>query len=91
MHAWTITSGINIFSTHIEINDFTNAQDSLRGSTNILKEKFNLYLLTIQMEKECLEVEDKARYRYIKSRKEGKQHIAESYFIMYYKLVYRIC
>jgi cobalt-zinc-cadmium efflux system protein len=61
MHAWTITSGIDIFSTHIKINDFTNAQDTLRESTNILKEKFSFYLSTIQMEKECLEVEDKAK------------------------------
>jgi cobalt-zinc-cadmium efflux system protein len=61
MHAWTITSGVSIFSTHIKINDFSNAQDTLRESTNILKEKFNFYLSTIQMEKECLEAEKEAK------------------------------
>ncbi len=61
MHAWTIISGVNIFSTHIKINDFTNAQNTLPESTNILKEKFNFYLSTIQMEKNVWKLMKKAK------------------------------
>jgi cobalt-zinc-cadmium efflux system protein len=60
MHAWTIISGVNIFCTHIKINDFTNAQDTLRESTNILKEKFNFYLSLFKWKK-CLEVDEEAK------------------------------
>ena len=58
MHAWTITSGVNIFSTHIQTNDLTKTQDILRESTKILKERFDFYFSTVQIEKECLEMDE---------------------------------
>lgn len=61
MHAWTITSGVNIFSTHIKTDDTTKTQDILKESTKMLKEKFDFYFSTIQIEKDCLEIEDDAK------------------------------
>ena len=58
MHAWTITSGVNIFSTHIHTDDLTKTQDILRESTKILKERFDFYFSTVQIEKECLEMDE---------------------------------
>lgn len=58
MHAWTITSGVNIFSTHIHTDDdLTKTQDILSESTKILKERFDFYFSTVKIEKECLEMD----------------------------------
>lgn len=53
MHAWAISSGKNIFSTHIQIEDLSKSHDILKETHKILKEKFNFYFSTIQIEKEC--------------------------------------
>jgi cobalt-zinc-cadmium efflux system protein len=58
IHAWSITSGVNIFSTHIKTDDLSKSQDILREATNVLKEKFDFYFSTIQVEKECVEIEE---------------------------------
>jgi cobalt-zinc-cadmium efflux system protein len=58
IHAWSITSGVNIFSTHIKTDDLSKSQDILREATNILKEKFDFYFSTIQVEKECVEIDE---------------------------------
>ena len=61
MHAWTISSGVNIFSTHIKTDDVSKIQDILKESTKVLKENFNFYFSTVQIEQECLEIEDEPR------------------------------
>jgi cobalt-zinc-cadmium efflux system protein len=58
IHAWSITSGVNIFSTHIKTDDLSKSQDILLEATNILKEKFDFYFSTIQVEKECVEIDE---------------------------------
>jgi cobalt-zinc-cadmium efflux system protein len=68
-HAWTITSGVNIFSTHIKTDDLSKTQDILKESTKMLKEKFNFYFSTIQIEQECLEIEEPKDIDITKGRK----------------------
>jgi cobalt-zinc-cadmium efflux system protein len=58
MHAWTITSGVNIFSTHIKTDDSSKVQDILVESLKILKEKYDFYFSTVQIENECLETNE---------------------------------
>lgn len=58
MHAWTITSGINIFSTHIKTDDPSKVQDILLESTKMLKDKYDFYFSTVQVEKECLDIDE---------------------------------
>lgn len=71
MHAWTITSGVNIFSTHIKTDDVFKTQDILKESTTILKEKFDFYFSTIQIEQECLEIEEPRDIDITKKRKQS--------------------
>lgn len=52
-HAWAITSGKNIFSTHMRLRDPSIAQSVLEEANRILKEKFKFYFATIQIEEEC--------------------------------------
>jgi cobalt-zinc-cadmium efflux system protein len=58
IHAWTITPGVNIFSTHIHTDDPSKSDDILQNATKMLKEKFDFYFSTIQVEKDCAEIDE---------------------------------
>jgi cobalt-zinc-cadmium efflux system protein len=58
IHAWSITPGVNIFSTHIHTDDLSKTDDILHKATKMLKEKFGFYFSTIQVEKECAEIDE---------------------------------
>ena len=53
VHAWMLTSGKNIFSAHIQIDDEAQYEHILKEAHKILKEKFKFYFSTLQLEKEC--------------------------------------
>lgn len=53
IHAWTVTTGKDIFSAHVKIDQAADRQEILNTITSLLKEKYNIYLSTIQMETEC--------------------------------------
>lgn len=72
IHAWSVTPAVNIFSTHIHIDDLSKTDDILQKATKLLKEKFDFYFPTIQVEKGCTEI-DEARDIDITQAKEGKQ------------------
>jgi cobalt-zinc-cadmium efflux system protein len=73
IHAWSITPKRKyIFSTHIHADDLSNTDDILQKATNTLKEKFGFYFSTIQVEKECAEI-DKASDIDITRSKERSQ------------------
>ena len=58
IHAWSITPSVNIFSTHIHTDDLSKTDDILQMATKMLKEKFGFYFSTIQVEKECAEIDE---------------------------------
>jgi cobalt-zinc-cadmium efflux system protein len=72
IHVWSVTPAVNIFLTHIHIDDLSKTDDILPKATKLLKEKFDFYFPTIQVEKECAEM-DEARDIDITQAKEGKQ------------------
>jgi cobalt-zinc-cadmium efflux system protein len=72
IHAWMITPGVNIFSTHIHTDELSKSDDILQKATQMLKEKFDFYFSTIQVEKECAEI-DEARDIDVTKAKEGRQ------------------
>ncbi len=51
-HAWVLTSGKNIFSVHLQIQDLSESQKILRKAEQLLKEKYKFYFSTIQIETE---------------------------------------
>lgn len=53
IHAWTLTSGKNIFSAHILIDDVSHFERILKEAHRILKEDYKFYFSTVQLEKEC--------------------------------------
>jgi len=50
MHAWSLTSGKTIFSSHILVKDKKKTMEILRRATELLKTKYNIYFSTLQIE-----------------------------------------
>ena len=59
-HAWMITSGTNVFSTHVMVKDYSRAQDILHAGQGILDETGRFHFATMQLETECTESPDAA-------------------------------
>jgi len=57
VHAWALTSGKNLFSAHVLIQDGADGDHILRQATEILKTKFEFYFSTLQVEHECSQIE----------------------------------
>ena len=60
MHAWTLTSGKNVFSAHIGTDKLNNADTLLEQAHRLLRDQFGFYFSTLQVETNCLD-EDHAR------------------------------
>jgi len=50
MHAWNLTSGKTLFSSHILVKDMKKSMEILQKATEILKTKYNIYFSTLQTE-----------------------------------------
>jgi cobalt-zinc-cadmium efflux system protein len=53
IHAWTLTSGKNIFMAHIKINNKRSHEYVLDKATQLLKQKYLIYFSTLQVENHC--------------------------------------
>ena len=60
VHAWTLTSGKAVFSTHVVTDDAENADSLLERAHRLLRNRFGFYFSTIQIETVCLD-EDHVR------------------------------
>lgn len=50
IHAWVLTSGKNVFSSHIKITKRTDSEDILVKAQDLLKDKYRFFFSTIQVE-----------------------------------------
>jgi len=50
MHAWSLTSGKTLFSSHILVKDKQKTMEILRKATELLKTKYKIYFSTLQIE-----------------------------------------
>lgn len=58
LHVWTLTSGLDSMSGHIVLDDMAEAQRILRTARDLMKEKFGLEHVTIQIEDKAYEAEE---------------------------------
>ena len=71
VHAWSLTSGRNLFSGHICVESFTaDGERVLREATDRLRQRFKVYFSTIQLEENCLAGEEHASDIDITGRKQ---------------------
>jgi cobalt-zinc-cadmium efflux system protein len=55
MHAWTLSSNKNVFSAHILIDSAEREAGVLKDAHRVLREKFDFYFSTLQLEVACLD------------------------------------
>lgn len=60
VHAWSLTSGRNVFSSHVCVRDWQDGERVLRQVNDLLRDRFNVYFSTIQIEEHCLAGEEQA-------------------------------
>ncbi|WP_088833573.1 cation diffusion facilitator family transporter [Paenibacillus tyrfis] len=58
LHIWTITSGLDSFSCHIQIEDDRDSQEVLQQAIRLMAERFNIHHATIQVEKSAIRHEE---------------------------------
>jgi len=58
IHAWSLTSGKNIFSAHLVVDDATKSEDIRCKAHDMLKERFGIYFSTLQTEVDCLDAKE---------------------------------
>ena len=58
IHAWTITSGKNVFSTHVGLEDGAASSAVLDEAHRRLSETFGFYFSTVQLESHCTDLDE---------------------------------
>lgn len=59
-HAWSLTSGVNVFSSHVKVKDWVEGERVLHDVSQLLRERFKVYFSTTQIEQRCLDSEEGA-------------------------------
>ncbi len=55
IHAWALTSGKYVFSSHLRARDGHDPQDVLKRAHKMLREQFGFFFVTLQVEDRCLD------------------------------------
>lgn len=75
VHAWSVTSGRNLVSTHLRVDDYArDGERVLREASSRLKDRFNIYFSTLQIEDERVPGETDASDIDITTRQEASSH-----------------
>jgi cobalt-zinc-cadmium efflux system protein len=60
VHAWALTTGKNLFSAHVLIDETVKADDILAKASEMLARQFGFYFSTVQVERQCFDNEEAA-------------------------------
>lgn len=60
IQAWTITSGKNVFSTHLRLDDGASGDTILIEAHRRLTDEFGFYFATVQPESHCTDLDEVA-------------------------------
>lgn len=60
VHAWSLTSGTNLFSSHVCVRSWAEGERVLREVNRLLRDRFGVYFSTTQIEDRCLATEEGA-------------------------------
>lgn len=55
VHAWTLTSGRNVFSGHLRSSEDVDPHELLKKAYGMLKSEFGFFFVTLQIETRCLD------------------------------------
>lgn len=71
VHAWSLTSGVNVFASHVCVRDMAEGERVLRDVNALLRDRFKIYFSTTQIEERCLATEEGATAIDIMRREPG--------------------
>lgn len=54
-HAWSLTSGRNVFSSHLRVSETADPARVLQDAHGLLKEQLGFYFVTLQIETTCID------------------------------------
>jgi cobalt-zinc-cadmium efflux system protein len=60
VHAWSLTSGRNVFSSHVCVGSWEDGERVLKQVNDLLRDRFKVYFSTTQIEEHCLAGEEGA-------------------------------
>lgn len=60
VHAWSLTSGRNIFSAHVRVRRYADGESVLQQASQLLADRFGVYFSTLQIEERSQAVEGRA-------------------------------
>src|SRR3546814_9615367 len=60
VHAWSLTSGRNVFSSHVCVRNWQEGERVLRQVNDLLRDRFKVYFSTTQIEEHGLAGEEQA-------------------------------
>ncbi|MBU3030568.1 cation diffusion facilitator family transporter [Paracoccus marinaquae] len=55
VHAWALTSGKHVFSSHLRVAQDHDPQEVLKAAHAMLRERFGFFFVTLQVEDQCLD------------------------------------
>ena len=56
VHAWSLTTGRNVFTGHLRVRDGANPDEVRRRAQALLRDRFGIYFSTLQTERACADV-----------------------------------
>lgn len=59
-HAWALTSGTNLFSSHVRVQSWSEGERVLDEVNRLLRDRFGVYFSTTQIEEKCIATEEDA-------------------------------
>jgi cobalt-zinc-cadmium efflux system protein len=79
LHAWSLTTGKNILSAHVLVEQYPESEPILQRIQSILKDDFQIFFSTIQVESEiCPEIEQAEEIDFLRQpampRMDGESH-----------------
>ncbi|KAA0909741.1 cation transporter [Aquicoccus porphyridii] len=55
VHAWALTSGKDVFSSHLRVREGADPQEVLKAAYGMLRDRFGFFFVTLQVEERCLD------------------------------------
>ncbi|WP_218944363.1 cation diffusion facilitator family transporter [Marinicella rhabdoformis] len=79
VHAWALTTGKNLFMAHLKIKEMNAHEKILEDANKILKQKYNIYFSTLQVEEKC-PMDDTAEFiDYLENRESTPQGVHDEH------------
>ena len=75
VHAWALTTGRNLFSAHLLVDENVDPQSALAAAQAIIRDRFRFYFSTIQVETSCEEDDEAAAIDFANTERDPEDSV----------------